>query len=366
MNPQIDNLETKNETLLFTISGVDVCFVNSIRRILLSNIKSFVFRTFPYEESKAEIITNTTRFNNEILKQRLSCIPIHIQDLSFPYQEYIMEVNKTNDTYSSIYITSEDFKVKNIASQTYLSKEETEKIFPKNSMTGDYIKFARLRAKVMDSMSGESLHLTCKFDIGTGSEDGCYSAVSTSTYSNTLDVKKIESSRAEMEAKYKSQGLSNEDVKRNISDWLLLDAKRIFVKNSFDFKVETIGVYENIELVKMACDIGIDKVNNIVKLIEQGDININTSENTLDNCYDIKIVEEFTIGKVLEYILYQKFYEETNILTFCGFKKMHPHDNFSILRLAFVQDVSKENILEYILVSCSEIKNVYQNIKSLF
>ena len=67
MNPQIDNLETKNETLLFTISGVDVCFVNSIRRILLSNIKSFVFRTFPYEESKAEIITNTTRFNNEIL-----------------------------------------------------------------------------------------------------------------------------------------------------------------------------------------------------------------------------------------------------------------------------------------------------------
>ena len=366
MNPQLSKLENKDETLLFTINGIDVCIANSIRRILLSDIKTFVFKTFPYEENKTEIIANTTRFNNEILKQRLSCIPIHITDLSFPYKDYEIEVNKTNESYAQIYITTEDFKIKNIASQTYLSKEETKKIFPPNSLTGDYIKFARLRPKIMDSLIGESLHFKSKLDIGTGRDDGCYSVVSTSTYSNTLDTKKIESTRSELESKLKSQGLSQDEVKREIMDWQLLDAKRIFTKNSFDFKVESTGVYENIELVKIACDVANDKVNNIQKMIDSGDININKSETTIPNCYDIKIVEEFTIGKVIEYVLYEKFYEETKILTFCGFKKMHPHDKYSILRLAFLQDVDKDTISQYLIQVCSEIKNLYQNIKTLF
>ena len=39
--------------------------------ILLSNIPTVVFKTFPYSENKCDITKNTTRFNNEILKQRL-------------------------------------------------------------------------------------------------------------------------------------------------------------------------------------------------------------------------------------------------------------------------------------------------------
>ena len=42
--------------------------------------------TFPHEKNKANIEINTTRFNNEIIKQRLSCIPIHITDTAFDYQ----------------------------------------------------------------------------------------------------------------------------------------------------------------------------------------------------------------------------------------------------------------------------------------
>ena len=41
---------------------------------------------------------NTTRLNNEILKQRLSCIPIHIKDLEMPLQDYIMELDIINNS----------------------------------------------------------------------------------------------------------------------------------------------------------------------------------------------------------------------------------------------------------------------------
>jgi DNA-directed RNA polymerase alpha subunit len=66
--------------LLFTLSGVNVSLANAIRRTILSDIPLIVFRTSPHEQNKANIILNTTRLNNEILKQRLSCIPIHIKD----------------------------------------------------------------------------------------------------------------------------------------------------------------------------------------------------------------------------------------------------------------------------------------------
>ena len=58
--------------------------------------------------------SNIDYFNNEILKQRLSCIPLHINDSKFPYETFEIEINKKNTSGNIEYITTEDFKVKNI------------------------------------------------------------------------------------------------------------------------------------------------------------------------------------------------------------------------------------------------------------
>lgn len=84
MNPKIDNISDKGNTLQFTLSGVNVSLANALRRTILSDIPIAVFKTSPYEENKAIIYSNTSRLNNEILKQRLSCVPIHIRDLKIP------------------------------------------------------------------------------------------------------------------------------------------------------------------------------------------------------------------------------------------------------------------------------------------
>ena len=77
----ISNYENESGNLLkFTISGVDVAYVNGLRRTIMSDIPLLVFRTFPYEKNKCNIIANTGRLNNELVKQRLSCIPICVND----------------------------------------------------------------------------------------------------------------------------------------------------------------------------------------------------------------------------------------------------------------------------------------------
>jgi hypothetical protein len=62
MNPHIEQKSKKGDMLSFTLSGVNVSVANAIRRTILSDIPTVVFKTSPYEECKATIFTNTTRF----------------------------------------------------------------------------------------------------------------------------------------------------------------------------------------------------------------------------------------------------------------------------------------------------------------
>ena len=133
MNPKIDNISDKGSILQFTLLGVNVSLANALRRTILSDIPIVVFRTTPYEENKAKIYYNTSRLNNEVLKQRLSCIPIHIKDKDFPYKNYIVEINVENITDTTIYVTTENFVIKDLTTDKPISEQATRAIFPANS-----------------------------------------------------------------------------------------------------------------------------------------------------------------------------------------------------------------------------------------
>ena len=246
---KISNLDESNEILKFTLSNVNVSYANSIRRVLLSNIPCVVFKTQSYEENNVDITVNNTRLNNELLKQRISSIPIHVDDLEgFQVEDYIVELSKTNNTTNIIYASTEDFKIKNIKLNKYLETNEVRQLFPPDSITSDFIDIVRLRPKLNDSMEGESIVFNAKLTISTAAEDGVFNVVSTCAYGNTLDAIKIKEVW-EIKDKELSNSHSKEDIEFMKKDWLLLDAKRIFVKDSFDFIIESIGIYSNLKLM---------------------------------------------------------------------------------------------------------------------
>ena len=179
----------KDSELKFTLSGVNVSIANSIRRIILSEIPIVVFRVSPNDKNKCNIIANTCGLNNEIVKHRLSCIPIHIKDVDeFPIKNYMLEVKVQNNTDTTIYVTTKDFTIKDLVSGKQLPDDKVKEIFPANDLTGDYIDFVRLKAKVAEEIQGKIIHLTCGFDIGYAKEDGAYNVVSTCSYGNTIDT----------------------------------------------------------------------------------------------------------------------------------------------------------------------------------
>jgi hypothetical protein len=128
-----------------------------------------------------------------------------------------------------------------------------------------------------------------------------------------------------------------------------------------------VGVYSNVELIRKACEIIDKRLQELDMLIHSDDLEIKNSLNTMANCFDIKLEnEDYTIGKLLEYILYEKFFEGTKIATFVGFKKYHPHDTESIIRIAFKNPIDISSIKGYLQESIQDSRNIYAKIKKEF
>jgi DNA-directed RNA polymerase subunit L/phenylpyruvate tautomerase PptA (4-oxalocrotonate tautomerase family) len=368
MNPQVKlNSRHNDEMLLFTLSGINVSLANAIRRTILSDIPLVVFRTSPYEKNKANIISNTSRLNNEILKQRLSCIPIHIKEVEgFPLKNYILEVNVENITDTTMFVTTENFVIKDVATGKPINESKIREIFPADDYTGYYIDFVRLRPKISDELPGEKIHLTCEFSVGDAKEDGMFNAVSTCSYGFTVDTVAQEAILEKYKQTWKDEGKTKEEVDFESKNWKLLDGLRITRKDSFDFVIQSIGIYDNVELVHKACEILIEQFKYQDTLIEKDELKIEKSQNTMSNSFDIILEnEDYTIGKVLEYFLYTKFYE-TKLLTFCGFKKMHPHDSYSIIRVAYKDAIEISTIKGHLKECIDESVQVFIRVKKEF
>lgn len=374
MNPQIKDVITENNILKFTLNNINVSLANAIRRIILSEIPTLAFITDTFETNQCKIEVNTSRLHNEIIKQRLSCIPIHVKvnqtgEETDPLTgKYILDLDVSNETDNIIYVTTENFKIKNKTNGHYLTEEETRKIFPKNEITQSFIDLCRLRPKISESIPGEQLRLTCEFSISTAKENSMYNVVSKCAYSNTIDVLKKnsvwEKYREELSS---SDGITQQEIEFQKKNFELLDAQRYFIEDSFDFVIQTVGVYENNEIVKRGCLTLQHKFIDFIKQIDSDIVPIHRSETTMDNCFDITLEnEDYTMGKAIEYVLHDVFFKKEKKLSFCGFKKFHPHDANSTLRIAFIDNQDKTEARQILRTSCVMVQDVFKKIYGMF
>lgn len=368
MDPKIlpQSIIEENDILKFTLSEVNVSLANALRRTILSEVDIVVFKTYNEEVNQCTINQNTTSFNNEIIKQRLGCIPIHINDLNIPLKDYELYVEEENLTDTIQYVTTENFKIKNTSTEEYLTESDKQRIFPPSDVTGYYIDFLRLKPKISDDIPGESINLTCKFSVGNAKENGMFNAVSCCTYGNTIDDVKQEIELNKLRKTWKDQGMKQSEIHHEATNWKLLDGLRITKPDSFDFMIETIGIYTNQEIVHKACDVLIKRLEAIDTLIEKDALPVKESNTTIKNSYDVILKnEDHTIGKIIEYVLYTKYWKNEERLSYCGFVKEHPHYNESIIRLGYTQEANKSIVLGDMKNAIQELVKIYKKIKTL-
>ena len=377
-----------NPKLHFTLTDIDTSVANAIRRTVLSDIPVVCIRTDIKEEDpekKCNIEANTTRFHNELIKQRLSCIPVHVNDPEF-VKKHILEVELQNNTETTMYVTTEHFKIKDKNSDHYLDKDEVRKIFPPNEKTQMFIDFVRLRPKIGATIPGEQIKLSAPFSVCTAKVNGMYNAVSACAFHNTVDNVKASEQWDALQKKHESEGKSAEEIEFEKKNFYTLQTYRYFhtnnqgEPNSFDFLIQSIGIYENTAIVHKACTILMNKFAGLLKNIEADTVMIYDSmktkehkmsviESNVEHSYDIVLEDEdYTVGCVLEKIVYDMFYVGSvkPLMTFVGFKKYHPHDSYSIIRIAYKESPERILIKNNIIDACKQAHEIFEKIRGMF
>ena len=370
MNPTLTHLSEDHDLMNFTLSHLNVSIANAIRRTILNDIPTVVLGTDIYQDNKCKIEINTGRLHNELVKQRLSCIPVHISNEkemeTFP-QEYILVVDEKNDTDVTKIVTSEHFKIKQKDGDRFMSPDEVRSIFPPDTLTRDYIDFVRLRPHIGDSIPGEQIKLTCEFSVSTAKVNGMYNVVSKCSYANTPDMEKVDEAWETRQEKLAEENSTKDEIEFQKRNFYILDAQRYFTKDSFDFQIQTIGVFDNKTLIKHACNILRQYFLTMYRNLESEVIPIRSSLSTMENSFDITLMDaDYTVGKVLEYILYDKYFEGQQILSYCGFKKVHPHDNDSVIRLAYKEETEKHILKQHLRDVCTDAAEVFDKIYKMF
>ena len=362
--------------LEFTLSGLDVAYANGLRRTIISDITCLVFRTTPHEHNKCNITTNTTRLNNEIIKQRLSCVPICVnsgEDIVTFLDNYMLEVDVENKTDEVLIVTTKDFKIKHIKTDEYLSEDKLRQIFPPYIdpfHAGEhYIQIVRLRPKISDEIAGEKLSLTCRFDVGTAKEDGMFNVAGTCSYRQTPDVRGIADELIKKVAVWKDEGMSDAEVEFEKKNWQLLDGLRITLPNSFDFVLETVGIYANEQLVKKACTAITSGLNDVIEKLKNDEFEITQLNNTMPNYYGISLKNyDYTIGNILNHEMFELFFNSSNPqIHFVSTKKLHPHNDFITMEVSVINsDNSKDKLVAMLIQSCHSAKENIKLIKKQF
>ena len=344
--PQLCNIREEHSVLYFTIWDIDLSFINGLRRTILSEIN-----ICHIDSDFCTILKNTGHMHNELLKERLLNIPVHVDydKLEEFVNEYTLEINVVNKGDSVIYVTTKDFIVRTKATNEVLPFHIQNTLFPPNMYSNDYIDFAKVHP-------GQSIIIQASFAINNMKFNGAFNVVSLCTFMNTQNMDLVQSTWNMMEREQIALMTSDENIAFLKNNFFSLDAERIVVRDSYDFSIESV-LYPNKIVVQLACSVLIAKCQKYILSNNNEDavnnnnknpaIRIQVSPVLMENSYDIVLVNETdTLGNIFTHLLYRYLCKETSYLEYCGFCHFHPHELDSTIRIAF-KEKKDDEIVQY-------------------
>lgn len=198
---EVNLVGSDGQSATFDIQGYPTAIVNSIRRSLLSYVRSVAMVAEPSESSSIRIIENTSRLNNQFLSLRLSLIPVCIPPVPRggeikTLDRYEIRLEK-EATESGIYnVTTDDIRVYDTKEKGFLPRSYVSKLFPREDVysirsgerpppgmthANNPFLLVPLRGP-RGEKEGEKVKLVAKLRTETGSKHACFSPVSCATY----------------------------------------------------------------------------------------------------------------------------------------------------------------------------------------
>lgn len=320
-------LSDVGNTLHVDMSGLDLSYANAIRRTLESDIPILCFK-----EPDITIVKNSSGTANDIVKHRLGCIPICLyldNSVIKQFDDLLLQIKQSASSEKEELVTSEHFIVINTRTGEQL---DTAKLFPPFLFRGQshFIQFLKLPPQT-------SIELSCPVRIGTASENGKYNAVCECTLTAAIDQPARQAARNAFVAQ--KEILS----KHELNNWDALNGPRFTIPDSHLLVLETVGGYRNTDLLKIALSILRSKFEQLVHKLTV----LPQPEEKMPNCIYIQMPDTtYTEGNILVHEIYSHYFGTR--VTYVAFSRMHPHDPYCLLKIAFASVDEMEGALRLV------------------
>lgn len=318
---KIDNLKVskKGFELKFELHNFPVTFVNSLRRIILSNIPTVVIQDI-------QILKNTTQMPHEMLKHRMEMLPINVnpQDHS-TIKDTVIELN--------ILENPDQKGVETITTDHFTVVSGTDGLIMKDRDLNTPLLFTKLRP-------GETIHVRGRLGVENGSQ------VCLCTTNWAIDEDLVEAERKIWE-----------EQKQDIREFNTTRIQRLYSRNEqgrpnkFNFVIESIGVLESKEILKLGLEVLRKQLKSFMD-----DILDNIQREQDKGSYTISVEQGgHTMGALFQEVIYT----DKNV-SFVSYDVPHPLRKTTVLR--FHTTKTPESILKYanetIEQYCSEVEKV--------
>lgn len=315
----IENIHTTNNGFVLSceMKKFPVSFVNALRRILIGNLPTVVIRD-------VQILENTTQLPHEMLKHRVEMLPVNVlptDSATIKDAKVTLRVLPEKERDETRVITTDDFVV----------ESGREELLMKDRDLKTPLIFLRVR-------KGESVHITGRLAL----ENEQVSQVCTATTGWHVDPEMAAAAR-------KAFVEEGNDVR--IFDNSLY--QRYFSRdergrpNWIDLSIESVGVIQSKELLKMAVGVLKKQVDSYVK-----DALENIQNEADSGTYSISLEKG---GHTIGYLMQEVIYSDSNI-NFVSYDIPHPLKNTMVLRFntskkpESILRTAKDMIDEYCLV----------------
>lgn len=347
----------------FKVSNLDLSVVNSIRRVILSEIPcaAFYFDAYDQENKHIDIKTNTGVLHNEFLSHRISLIPLYFSEeelTTFDENKYKFVLKKKNTSSDVMLVTTKDFII--YEGDKQLPETFREHVFPKCPITSDYILITKLHPNLYNPELGEEIEIECKASIGNAHKHSRWCVVSQCCFYNTID--QPESQKAFNKI---MEDTTAEDKKKVENKFNVIDKYRHFKKdkydepNEFEFTIESECRLTPKQIFTKAVEILQEKFNEFMKTIPD----LKFQQIGSDDFYQFEIKNQnHTLLNVLQALSYNEYCRTPDPqISFIGYYQSHPLDNTMFLKIKFAKPGTSWQ--EFLQQSCKHIIGYLDEVK---
>ncbi len=318
----IENIRTANKGFEASceLKNFPVSFVNGLRRILIGNLPTVVIRD-------VQILENTTQLPHEMLKHRVEMLPVNVLPTdAAAIKDAKIELHILPDKDSD--------RIRTITTDDFVVESGREGLLMKDRDLGTPLIFLRVR-------KGESVHIKARLAL----ENEQVSQVCTATTSWHVDPELAAAARKEFVEQGNDPRIFDNSL---IQRYFSRDERGR--PNWIDLSVESVGVLQSKDLLKMAVAVLRKKVDEYTKEALE-----NIQKEADEGTYNVTLEKG---GHTIGYLFQEVIYSDSNV-NFVSYDIPHPLKNTMILR--FNTSKKPESILKTAKDAIDEYCSIVEN-----